>query len=442
MARRKIKKVSEQVELDIDGLSHDGRGLSRREGKRAFIQGALPGERVLVEITRQHRRFDEGKVVQVLRASPSRVEPECASADWCGGCSQQHLDAVEQISVKQAVLLEQLEHFGGLQPDKVLSPVTGPHYGYRRKARLGVRYVVKREQVLVGFREKGNSFIADIEQCPVMDQRIGSQIMNLRQLLGTLDGRRLIPQIEVAMGDSEAALVFRHMEPLTEKDQAALVEFGQSSNIHIYLQPGGVASVYKLWPDDHHQRLSYALEEFGLDMRFHVMDFTQINSDINSQVVSRAVSYLSPQPEDNILDLFCGLGNFTLPLARSGARVTGVEGSPAMVERGYENAALNGLENVNFYAADLFKPIQGEPWFNKDYNKLLIDPPRTGALEIVSIMKELRPEKIVYVSCNPATLARDAGVLREQGYNLDAAGVMDMFPHTAHVESIAILTCR
>ncbi len=442
MARRRVQRVSEQLELEIDGISHDGRGLARREGKRVFIQGALPGEQVLAEITRRRKRFDEGRVQQVLRASPSRVEPQCLSADRCGGCSQQHLDAAEQISLKQAVLLEQLEHFGGLKPDKILPPVTGPYYGYRRKARLGVRYVVKREEVLVGFREKGNSFIADIEQCPVMDRRIGSEIINLRLLLGTLDAYRLIPQIEVAMGDSEAALVFRHLEPLTENDQAALVEFGKHRNIHIYLQPGGVDTVHKIWPDDNNERLSYALDEFGLEMRFHVMDFTQVNPHINKQVVSRAVSYLSPQPEDRILDLFCGLGNFTLPLARSGAHVTGVEGSAAMVERGYENAALNKLENVEFYAADLFKSIQGAPWFNKRYNKLLIDPPRTGALEVVSVMKELRPEKIVYVSCNPATLARDVGVLSDQGYSLDAAGVMDMFPHTTHVESIAILTCQ
>ncbi len=442
MARRRIKRISEQVDLEIDSASHDGRGLSQIDGKRVFIQGALPGELVEAEITRRRKSFDEGRVQQVLRASPFRVTPKCASSERCGGCSQQYLDSNEQIKLKQSVLLEQLDHFGGLQPNKILPPVIGPYYGYRCKARLGVRYVVKREEVLVGFREKGNSFITDIEQCPVMDPRVGDKIMSLRHLLNTMDAKRLIPQIEVAMGDSAAALVFRHLEPLTDKDQATLIEFGQTKNLHIYLQSGGLSTVHKIWPDDKDERLSYKLDEFNLELQFHPMDFTQVNPFINKQAVSLAVNYLAPVASDKILDLFCGLGNFTLPLAHSGANVTGVEGGAAMVERGYENAAINKLKNVEFYAADLFKPFDGQPWFHNNYNKLLIDPPRTGALEVVSAMEKLQPEKIVYVSCNPATLARDAGILKDKGYNLDAAGVLDMFPHTSHVESIAIFSVK
>lgn len=439
MSRRRRKpKVFEQVELQIDSLSHDGRGLAQREGKRVFIEGALAQEKVLAEVRGKRSRYEEAKTLEVLEASPLRVQPACAQAQICGGCSLQHLASSAQLELKQSVLMEQLQHFGGLQPEQILEPTIGSFYHYRRKARLGVRYVHKRERVLVGFREKGNSFIADIDECHILDARIGGKISDLEELIGSLDAYNSIPQIEVALGDDQVALVFRHLQPLSAKDLEALIQFGQEHEIEVYLQPAGVDSVHKIWPEGVDDRLCYRLQDYQLEMRFHPMDFTQVNDGINRQMVSRAVTFLDPQPDDRILDLFCGLGNFTLPLARSGAAVVGVEGSDAMVRRGNENARHNGLTNVEFYAADLSEELTGQPWAKQGFDKILIDPPRSGALEIVQSMAQWRPSRIVYVSCNPATLARDAGELNKQGYRLAAAGILDMFPHTAHVESLAV----
>ncbi len=439
MSRRNRKPKSyEKLELDIDALSHDGRGLALREGKRVFVDGALPKERVLAEVRRKRARFEEATTLEVVSQSETRVEPRCAQAERCGGCSLQHLENQAQIELKQTTLMQQLEHFGGLSPAKLLPVMTGPCFEYRRKARLGVRYVAKRDEVLVGFREKGSSFITDIEQCHILDQRVGGQIMALRELIGGLSVYRAIPQIEVAMGDESAALVFRHLEPLQEQDVERLKRFGQTIDIEIYLQPGGIDTVHKIWPADDLDRLSYRLPEFDLEMRFHPMDFTQVNQEINRKVVALAVSLLDPQPDESVLDLFCGLGNFTLALARSGARVVGVEGSEEMVKRGFENARHNKLDKVDFFAADLTQEFATQPWAEQGFDKMLIDPPRSGALEIVREMARFAPKRIVYVSCNPATLARDAGELSLLGYSLSEAGVMDMFPHTTHVESIAV----
>jgi 23S rRNA (uracil1939-C5)-methyltransferase len=277
-------------------------------------------------------------------------------------------------------------------------------------------------------------------QCHVLDERVGQLIMPLRELIRALAAYRSIPQIEVAMGDTQTALVFRHLEPLIETDMQALIAFSKQHNVHLYLQPSGLGSVHKVWPEDDDLRLSYHIEEFDLEMRFHPMDFTQVNAEINKKMVSRALAWLEPQPGDRILDLFCGLGNFTLPLARSGADVVGVEGSDAMVERGYENASLNQLDNVSFFAADLTREFTDQPWAKGGFDKILIDPPRSGALEIMQNIKYFQARMIVYVSCNPATLARDAGELIKQGYQIECVGVMDMFPHTAHVESMAVFS--
>ena len=440
MARRRRKyKAPEEVELTIAGLTHEGRGLASREGKKAFIEGALPGEQVKALITNSRSRFDEGKVEEVLTASPHRVVPQCEHAAICGGCSLQHFDGQAQIEFKQATLMEHLQHFGEQKPGTVLEPVTGPSYAYRRKARLGVRYVTKRDEVLVGFREKGNSFITDISKCEVLDGRLGDKIPLLREFIMSLDAYRTLPQIEVAIGDDIVALVFRHMEALSESDLAALTALGEAQGFHIYLQPAGPNTVHKLWPATGDDRLTYRLEEFDVEMRFHPMDFTQVNAEINRKVVHLALEYLDVQPDERVLDLFCGLGNFTMPLARStGAAVVGVEGSEAMVERGYENARHNGLENVEFFAADLTQDFEHQPWSAQGFDKILIDPPRSGALEMVQKIARFKAKRIVYVSCNPATLARDAGELALHGYTLKAAGVLDMFPQTAHVESIAV----
>ncbi|MGB3621078.1 23S rRNA (uracil(1939)-C(5))-methyltransferase RlmD [Ketobacter sp. MCCC 1A13808] len=436
--RRKQKLPTEPVLIDITALSHDGRGIGRIDGKATFVDGALPGEQVMFEYTQKRSSFDEGRVVELLTAAANRVQPRCAQATICGGCSLQHLDPQAQIESKQSVLLEQLEHFGALQPQALLAPMTGPHYGYRRKARLGVKYVLKKESVLVGFREKRNSFLAEIEKCHVLAPEIGLIFPEIKALVMRLQARMAIPQIEVAKGDDATAIVVRHLEPLCEEDQAEWVKFCQDHQLHLYLQPAGQDSIHKVWPDDGNVRLSYQLPDFNLTMRFHPSDFTQVNQEINQQMIRDALQLMDVQPGERILDLFCGLGNFTLPLATKAATVVGVEGDEAMVQRGRENAQSNNIDNVEFYAADLTKPFDGQPWGQAGFDKILIDPPRSGALEIVAKMTVFRPKRIVYVSCNPATLARDAGELKKQGYSLIQAGVMDMFPHTTHVESIAV----
>lgn len=440
MARRRRKKQlpTEPVQIDIESLSHDGRGVGRIDGKATFVDAALPGETVMFQYTQQRGSFDEGRAIEVLKASDDRVEPRCAQASLCGGCSLQHMNPEAQIAMKQGVLLEQLQHFGELQPDEVLPPMTGPHYGYRRKARLGVKFVIKKDAVLVGFREKRNSFLAEIEQCHVLAKEVGLRFPEIKQLILGLESRSEIPQIEVAKGDDSVAVIVRHLKPLPEADLAKIVAFCQHNELQLYLQPGGNQTVHKVWPVEGEERLYYGLPAFDLNMRFHPNDFTQVNQEINQKMISQAVEFMDIQPGERVLDLFCGLGNFTLPLARKAAQVVGVEGDDAMVVRGRENAEHNGLSNVEFYGADLTQPFDGQPWGVAGFDKILIDPPRSGALEIVSKMTVFKPKRIVYVSCNPATLARDAGELKKQGYGLLKAGVMDMFPHTTHVESIAV----
>lgn len=443
MARRRRKpKLPEPVQTLVSSLSHDGRGIARIEGKTLFIDGALPGEEVLVEYTNRKRAFDEGRAMDILTASADRTEPRCAQAALCGGCSLQHMKPAAQIAYKQQVLLEQFEHFGGIEVPEILAPLVGPDYGYRRKARLGVKYVHKKNSALVGFREKRNSFLAEIHQCHVLTPDVGLELPAFRELIAGLAGREVIPQIEVARGDDHTALIVRHLEPLVESDIEALIQFCDHHRFDLYLQPAGNDSIHKLFPEQSttptYERLHYQLPEFGLSFAFHPTDFTQVNADINRRMVTQALRLLDVQPQERVLDLFCGLGNFTLPLATQAESVVGVEGDEAMVVRGRENARINDLSNVEFFGADLTKPFTDQPWGQQGFDKILIDPPRSGAQEIVAKMTHFKPARIVYVSCNPATLARDAGVLREQGYELKSAGVMDMFPHTTHVESMAV----
>ena len=439
MARRKRKQSLpvDPVTIEITAMSHDGRGIGRLDGKTTFVDSALPGETVRFVYTQKRGKFDEGRTVEVLNPCSDRVEPRCAQANICGGCSLQHMSPDAQIQMKQGVLLEQLQHFGALQPEEVLPPLTGPIYGYRRKARLGVKFVIKKESVLVGFREKRNSFLAEIDQCHVLAEEVGLRFPEFKQLIMSLQAKNAIPQIEVAKGDDGVALIVRHLEPLSERDQQALQGFCEENELQLYLQPGGNDTVHKVWPEGE-ERLSYRLPQFDLQMKFHPTDFTQVNQEINQDMIAKALDFMDVQPDERILDLFCGLGNFTLPLATKAAQVVGVEGDDAMVVRGRENAEFNGLDNVAFYGADLTKPFDDQPWGRGGFDKILIDPPRSGALEIVSKMTVFKPKRIVYVSCNPATLARDAGELKKQGYKLLKAGVMDMFPHTTHVESIAV----
>ncbi|HEX4870159.1 MAG TPA: 23S rRNA (uracil(1939)-C(5))-methyltransferase RlmD [Moraxellaceae bacterium] len=438
MSRREKIKARPPVELTIESLSHEGRGLARLEGKTLFVEGALPGETVRASYVMTHKKYDELRTVEVLSASADRVEPPCPHFSVCGGCSLQHLARPAQIAFKQGVLAEQFRHFGGLAPEAWLEPLVDPEPAYRRKARLGVKYVIKKEALLVGFREKQSNFLADIQGCHVLDTRIASQFMALRAVIRGLSRFDQIAQIEVAAGDAEVALVFRHMAPLPPEDIAALVAFSRERDWQLYLQPGGVDSVHKVWPEGGADRLHYALPDFGLELAFHPMDFTQVNAGINRRMVKLALDLLDPQPGERVLDLFSGLGNFTLPLATRAGSVIGVEGSQAMADRGLENARANGLGNVAFHAQDLTADFSAQPWARQGFDRLLIDPPRSGAEEVVRYLPKFGAKRVVYVSCNPATLARDAGLLKEAGYRLRLAGVMDMFPHTTHVESIAV----
>ncbi len=430
-------------EAVITDLSHDGRGVARVDGKTVFVSGALLGEQALLRLRKRHRHFDEAEVVELITRSPHRVEPRCRHFGQCSGCSLQHLDAPSQIATKQRVLAENFERIGKVTPQAWLPPLTGEPWGYRRKGRLSVRNVAKKGRVLVGFREEENPrFVADIQQCEVMHPALGPKVGLLAELLNGMDAASDIPQIEFAAGDDTMALVFRHMQPLSERDLAALSAFGQQHELAIYLQPGGNSSVHPLWPE--HPRLAFRIAsgDTGIgdvELEFQPLDFVQVNADMNQRMMARTLELLDPQPTDRVLDLFCGLGNFTLPIARRVAEVVGVEGEHGLVERAAQNAARNGIDNARFHVANLFEDQRSADWARQPWDKLLLDPPRAGADKLLEYLPHKQTQRIVYVSCHPASLARDAGILVNQhGFKLKSAGVMDMFPHTAHVESIAL----
>ena len=443
MARRnRRQQVSREIfTAAIETLAHDGRGIARIDGKTVFIDGALAGESVRFQYTRQHSKFDEAKTVEVLSESADRVSAKCAHFGVCGGCSLMHMQPQAQLQLKQNTLAEQLTHFGQLTPEQWLAPLTGPLWGYRRKARLGVKYVRKKQKVLVGFREKSAPFIAELNQCEVLDPRVGMRLTELAALIETLEAKERIAQIEVAMDDKHTALVFRNLDPLSEHDKTALINYGQQQDLWIYQQPGGPATVSPLWPEQ--PQLSYEPMP-GLMLDFAPGDFTQVNAGINEKMIPLAMQLLDLQPTDRLLDLFCGLGNFTLPIAGKIKEVVGVEGDASLVAHARRNAEKNQLTNAVFELADLTQTALADyPWAKAGFNKILLDPPRSGAFEVLGQLAALGAEQIVYVSCNPATLARDAGELVHQhGYHLQAAGIMDMFPHTSHVESIAVFIKR
>jgi len=438
MARRQRRQAlpATLVETTIESLSHDGRGIARIEGKTVFVAGALPTETVRFQYTRLHKKYDEAKVVEVIHAAEDRVDAKCQHFGICGGCSLMHLDPAAQLRHKHATLVEQLAHFGQLAPQQWLEPMTGPIWGYRRKARLGVKYVIKKEKVLVGFREKGSPFLAELTQCEVLDPRVGLRLAELGTLIASLEAFNRIAQIEVAMDDKQTSLVFRNLDPLSAEDQQRLIDYGQQHDLWIYQQPGGPDTVSPLWPAK--PQLAYAPAD-NIRLEFSPGDFTQVNADINRQMIVDAMAMLELNQEDRVLDLFCGLGNFTLPIAQQVKEVIGVEGESTLVDRARHNAELNGLSNAHFETADLTQTqLKDYPWAAKGFNKVLLDPPRSGAFEVLGQIAALGAEQIVYVSCNPATLARDAGELvNRYGYTLEKAGIMDMFPHTTHVESIA-----
>jgi 23S rRNA (uracil1939-C5)-methyltransferase len=438
---RQVNSSAPIISTTITGLSHDGRGITTLDdGKTTFVSGALAGEKITFKVTKQHSRYNEGEVVEVIEASPERITAKCAHFGVCGGCSMQHMNMSAQVDFKQKILLEQLKHFGRVEPEILLAPISANQWGYRRKARLGARYVRKKEKMLVGFREKATGILADMDSCLILHASVGLRLSEIRNLVASLSQVDQIPQIEVAVGDNATALIFRHMTDLPAEDLAKLIALGKEFQFEIYLQPNAPAPLQKLWPADQNNRLSYALPDYELEMQFHPLDFTQINGEVNPLMIQQALKLLDPQSTDTVLDLFCGLGNFTLPLARYAKHVIGIEGSQEMVSRGYENANHNNISNVEFHAANLaLIPDTRPAWMKKKYDKILLDPPRTGAKEIIELFPHFSASRLVYVSCNPATLARDAGELvHQQGFKLKAVGVVNMFPHTSHIEAIAL----
>jgi len=424
----------------IESLDHEARGVTRLEGKTVFVDGALPGELVEYASYRRKPSFELAHLVEVLRPAPERVVPQCPHFGVCGGCAMQHIEPSAQVAVKQRVLEDGLWHIGRVRPEHILPPIQGAPWGYRHRARLGVRKVLKKGGMLVGFHERKSSYIADIHRCEILPPHLSDLLLPMRALFGALSISERMPQVEVAVGHACTALVLRILDPLTAADEQLLRDFADQHAVVFYLQPKGPDTVYRFYPLPG-PKLSYLLPEFDLEMEFRPTEFTQVNHAVNRVLVRRAMRLLDPQPGERIADMFCGLGNFTLPIARLGAMVLGLEGSEALVERGREGARANGLaEQVEFGVANLFNCTPESIAALGHFDKMLIDPPREGAIELISALPaEGGPRRIVYVSCNPATLARDAGFLVHQlGYRFVAAGAVNMFPHTAHVESIAL----
>ena len=421
----------------VAALNHDGEGVLRG-AKTAFVPGALPGERIVFQRVRRHRQHDEGALVEVLDPSPSRVNPKCAHFGICGGCAMQHLDPVAQLAAKQSELAESLLRIGRVEPERWLEPLAGPVWNYRRRARLGAKWVPKRGRVLVGFRERQKPYIAALERCEVLASPLDSLITPLSDLLTGLEAKASIPQIEAAVGEDGVLLVFRNLVELGAADRAALLAFGRAQGLRICLQPGGLDSIAAL--DGSSTTLEYRLPDEHLTFEFLPTDFIQVNGEMNRALVRRAIDLLELESSHRVLDLFCGLGNFTLPIARRVREVVGIEGEAGLVARARRNALRNQLSNASFHVANLAEPDGGSAALTGRFDRVLLDPPRAGALEVLPRLVKLGATRMVYVSCHPGTLARDVGVLcAEHGYRLVAAGVVDMFPHTTHVESIAVL---
>ncbi|MEO6407275.1 MAG: 23S rRNA (uracil(1939)-C(5))-methyltransferase RlmD [Burkholderiaceae bacterium] len=433
----------ESLDLEAQGVAHDA------AGKVVFIEGALPGERVQVQVTRRKNQWEQATLTRLSRESVQRVVPQCRHFGICGGCKMQHLHVGAQVASKQRALEDALWHLGKVRPERVLRPIEGPSWGYRYRARLSVRFVAKKGRVLVGFHERKSSYVADMDSCEVLPRHVSDLLLPLRDLIAGMDQRDRLPQIELALGEDVTAFVLRHLEPLTQADLERLREFGAAHSVQWWLQPKGPDTVVRL--DQEGPELRYSLPEFGITMPFRPTDFTQVNHAINQALVGRALRLLDIQPDERVIDWFCGLGNFSLPIATRALEVIGIEGSATLVERARENALRNGLAaKTSFVVANLFELTSADLAPHGAVDKWLVDPPREGAFALAKALADVHadpalapgvqlPRRIVYVSCNPATLARDAGLLVHQaGYRCSAAGAVNMFPHTAHVESIAV----
>jgi len=422
----------------VAALSHEGAGVIHG-GKAAFVAGALPGETVRFRRQRLHRQYDEALLEEIVSASPERVTPRCAHFDICGGCALQHLDSPAQLRLKQAQLRDNLERLAHVLPERWLPPISGPSFGYRRRARLGVKYVERRARAVVGFRERSSNLVAAIERCEVLAAPVDGLISPLCALITSLSIRARLPQIEVAVADNAVALVMRVLDAPSAQDLEKLREFELQHAVRLFLQTGGIDTVRSLMPNE--PTLKYALPESQIELEFLPTDFIQVNAAVNRQLVATAVKLLEVDANSRVLDLYCGLGNFSLALARTAGQVVGVEGDTGLVERARANAQRNAIANAEFYSADLTADLRAAAWLEHAYTHVLIDPPRAGARELLPTLARLTPSRLLYVSCHPATLARDIDLLvREHDFKLSAAGVVDMFPHTAHVECVALLT--
>jgi 23S rRNA (uracil1939-C5)-methyltransferase len=445
MARRRNRKQLDLTprEIQIDSMAHDGRGVGRGEdGKVVFVDFALPGEKVLYVPVMNRKSYLFGTTLEVLEPSEHRVEPKCPVFGDCGGCVLQHLDESIQIKYKQQQLLENFKKIGDVQPEALLDPMTGKSWGYRRRARLGAKFVPKKGGMIVGFRERNTSYIQPTDTCEVLYPEVSAMLPDLRETLEKTSCNDKIPQIEISVADNAVVMIVRHLETFVQNDLDLLTEFAKRNKVQLFLQPGNLKSVHPLYPEKP-DALFYEFAEFDIKIEFLPTDFIQVNGSINEPLVSRAIELLDIQKDDRVLDLFCGVGNFTLPLARHSNHVVGVEGDQALVNRAIHNRQLNGLDDVEFHYGDLFKEDMSASshgdWLEQKFDKILLDPPRSGAAEMIKRLPAFGASKVVYVSCGPATLARDAGVMvNEHGYRMTYAGVIDMFPHTAHVESIAV----
>jgi 23S rRNA (uracil1939-C5)-methyltransferase len=436
-ADRRAQAPAAEEEGVVSGLTTEGEGVVHL-GKTAFVAGALPGERVRFRRTRAHRQHDDAQLLAVLEPAANRVTPRCEHFGVCGGCLLQHLAGEAQLAAKEAQLRDNLARVARVTPERWLTPMAGPAWNYRRRARLGVKYVRKKGCVVVGFRERAAPYVAQLRQCEVLAAPAGTLITPLAELIQGLSIREQLPQIEVAVADNVTALVLRVLSPPSAQDLQQLSAFGARHGLALFLQPGGLETVAPLGAPG--APLRYRLPQFDLSLEFRPTEFIQVNGAVNSALATRALELLELHPEARVLDLFCGIGNFTLPLARHARAVTGIEGEAALIARARANAQANALTNAEFHVANLASPAPDAPWMRGPYTHVLLDPPRTGAREVLPVVAGFAPERVLYISCHPGSLARDLGVLvHEHGMRLEAAGVVDMFPHTAHVESIALL---
>ena len=440
MARQRRRKLMEQpIEVEIEDLSHDGRGIARIKGKVMFVNGALPGEKVIAKHTGGNKNFEEGLAIEILQASDDRVVAQCQFYDVCNGCTMMHLAPNKQIEFKQNTLKQNLLKMAKIEPEQWLEPLSAYSWHYRRRARLSVRWVIAKDKVLVGFREKEGRYVADMNYCEILQKPLDDLLKPLAAMIEKLVIRQHIAQIEASIADDDVALIVRHLKPIRDDDEKILLDFAEEHDVRIYSQSKGPKTIFEMTKKD--RPLFFDMPDYNIRMEFLPSDFIQVNGKMNDKMIAQAMNLLDVQADDVVLDLFCGLGNFTLPLATKVKEIVGVEGEKSLVDRAIANAQLNGLNNVGFEVADLRRNHEHSQWFKKDYTKVLIDPPRSGAWEVLPLIAQTKAKTLLYVSCHPASLARDTDRLVNQlGFKLVKAGVMDMFPHTSHVESIALFT--